>query len=266
MAKLHQGILGAFSGKVGTVVGYTWRGVPCMRAYRREVAYPNTASQQAERDWFVSMVRFASQAKWAVRLGLRERAMEHRMTEGNYFVMRNKRCFSLTEGAVAVDYGGLVLAEGPAAPVTFGTARFEEGEVLSVGYEKNGLSLQASSEDRVYVYAYAPALGEGLLSAPSLRRSKELRMRLPQHWAGVEVQLYGFVVDREGRASHSSYIGAGRVYAPESDVSTLGIRPLDALPADAEAVMPQPAEARTMAESAAEGDRGAGTWHGAPPE
>ena len=74
MAKLEQGILGPFRGKVGTVVGYLWRGRQVVRAYRREINYPNTASQQAEREWFVGMVRFASTARQALLLGLREKA------------------------------------------------------------------------------------------------------------------------------------------------------------------------------------------------
>ena len=93
MAKLDQGILGPFRGKVGTVVGYLWRGKPVVRAYRREINYPNTERQQAERDWFVSMVRFAATARQALLLGLRERAAQWQMTEGNAFVRMNKDCF-----------------------------------------------------------------------------------------------------------------------------------------------------------------------------
>ena len=66
MAKLEQGILGPFRGKVGTVVGYLWRGRHVVRGYRREINYPNTENQQAERDWFVSMVRFAATARQAL--------------------------------------------------------------------------------------------------------------------------------------------------------------------------------------------------------
>lgn len=65
MGKIYQGVLGGFSGKLGMVVGYTWRGRPCIRVYRHAINYPNTELQQKQRDWFVSMVRFASQANGA---------------------------------------------------------------------------------------------------------------------------------------------------------------------------------------------------------
>ena len=276
MAKLEQGILGAFSGRVGTVVGYSWRGRACVRAYKRTVAYPNTPMQQAERDWFVSMVRFASTARQALLLGLREQAERHQMTEGNYFVMSNKRCFARThahggttpsgiegerrnthtipttelgsadihfnpspklgevpEGrrsvsqdrgaCLAIDFEHITIAEGTAAEVRFKAPQFEEGEVVRVEYEKNSMLSRASSEDSVYLFAYAPALGESQLSAPALRRSKVVKMRLPQHWSGTEVHLYGFVVDREGRTSRSAYIGHGTVSQPDSDTQPLQI-------------------------------------------
>ena len=211
MAVIYQGVNGPFVGKVGPVVGYLWKGKACMRSYRSEISYPNTRLQQQQRDWFVAMVRFASRATGALKLGLSAKAAERRMTEGNYFVMQNKRHFRTEGDAVEVDYDQLKIASGPAVDVYFKPARFEEHEVLAVDFEKNAMSLHASGSDRVYVYAYVPSLGAGMLSAPVERRSKSLRMQLPAEWAGAEVHVYGFVVDREGRPSDSTYVGVGRV-------------------------------------------------------
>lgn len=211
MAIADKGIMGPFVGRVGTVVGYLWKGRQCMRAYVEHIRYPYTESQQQERDWFVGMVRFASQARPALKLGLRQKAKEAGMTEGNFFVMLNKQHFTRTDGRVEVDYSKLGLAYGPAADVYFHPARFEEDETVVVDFEKNRLQLRASGEDSVYLYVYAPGLGQGLLSAPAERRSKSVAMRLPSSWAGQEVHLYGFVVDKEGRPSCTTYIGVGRV-------------------------------------------------------
>ena len=211
MARVDSGILGPFTGRVGTVVGYRWKNTHCMRAYVEHIRYPNTESQQRERDWFVSMVRFAAQARPALKLGMKHHAKEAGMTEGNFFVMLNKQHFSHTDGQVEVDYSKLHLSFGPAADVYFHEARFEEDQTVVVDFEKNRLQLRASSEDSVYLYAYAPGLGQGLLSAPVARRSKSVRFRLPEWWSGREVHLYGFVVDKDGRPSNSTYIGVGRV-------------------------------------------------------
>lgn len=207
MARLTEGILGPFSGKVGTVVGYRWRGVPCVRGYVRQINYPNTAQQQVEREWFVAMVRFAAKARQALLLGFGEQARGAQMTEGNWFVRRNKQNFSTVDGAVKVDYASLTLAAGAAAPVSFHAPQFGEDGVLSVDFEKNTMFARASPEDKVYLYAYCPDTEAGMLMAPVARRTKRVRVSLPDAWRGREVHVWGFVVDREGRASASAYVG-----------------------------------------------------------
>lgn len=211
MAIMNYGITGPFIGRVGPVVGYMWKRTHCVRSYVAHIRYPNTELQQRERDWFVSMVRFASEARPALKLGLRRMAHNAGVTEGNLFVKCNKEYFSHEEGKVVVDYSHLKLSFGSAADVYFHEARFEEDEVVVVDFEKNRLQLRASSEDNVYLYVYAPGLGKGILSAPTPRRTKEVKIKLPSWWSGQEVHLYGFVVDCEGRSSNTTYIGVGRV-------------------------------------------------------
>ena len=222
MAKLEQGILGPFRGKVGTVVGYLWRGKHVVRAYRKEINYPNTESQQAEREWFVGMVRFAATARQALLLGLRERAAREQMTEGNLFVKMNKGCFG-REAACGVsgvavkdtsdaarfiptDYERIRIAEGAAAPVLFSAARVDGDGVLSVDFEKNSGMTRAKACDRVYLYVYNIDTREGLLSHSASRRDGRLQMQLPDGWNELNVRMWGFVVDGEGRASGSQYV------------------------------------------------------------
>ncbi len=260
MAKLEQGILGPFRGKVGTVVGYLWRGKHVVRAYRREINYPNTKMQQAEREWFVGMVRFAATARQALLLGLREKAARDVMTEGNVFVRMNKGCFgrgaarrvrsetplrpaatSPCEGEVrenaisnqeyitrnqmpspsgcsplqgelpegvrgGIDYERIRIAEGAAAPVRFTTASVDENNVLRVDFEKNSGMSRAKGSDRVYIYVYNIDTREGLLSHPAERRRGQLEMQLPEGWNELNIKMWGFVVDSEGRASGSQYV------------------------------------------------------------
>lgn len=211
MAKLYQGIDGPFSGKVGPVVGYIWKRTPCMRAYPAHVNYPNTPSQQQERDWFISMVRFASQARSALLLGFKYRALVKSMTECNYFVNKNKDCFHRTDDGLEIDYEKLCLAEGPAADVVFHTPVFRDHETVSVDFDRNTLFSRASGDDMVYLYIYSTDHAKGFLTAPVARKTKNISLQLPSEWSGSLVHIYGFVVDREGRSSNSTYIGAGMV-------------------------------------------------------
>ena len=230
MAKLEQGILGPFRGKVGTVVGYLWRGKPVVRAYRKEINYPDTEMQQAEREWFVGMVRFAATARQALLLGLRERAAREQMTEGNVFVRMNKGCFGRDAARrvrTGVDYERIRIAEGAAAPVRFTTASVDENNVLHVDFERNSGMMRAKASDRVYVYVYNEDTREGLLSHPAERRRGQLEMQLPYGWNVLNIRMWGFVVDSEGRASRSAFIPAESHNLEEQTFEVLALGVVD---------------------------------------
>lgn len=59
MARINQGILGGFSGKIANVVGSSWKGIAVMKAMPQSVANPQTASQTAQRARFKNSVAFA---------------------------------------------------------------------------------------------------------------------------------------------------------------------------------------------------------------
>ena len=215
MAIQYGGILGTVVGKLGPVVGYRWRGRPVFRAYVAHIHYPDTALQQAERRWFVAMVRFASAARQALLMGFREAALRAGMTEGNYFVLSNKRFFHRAPAAASdgqqlpsprVDYDRLVLSKGPVAPVLPTSRTVDPDGVLVVGFDRNRHQLRSRSSDRVYLYVHNATTGRGLLSAPVARSEGSVAMRLPDGWAAHDLHCYLFAVDRQGRASASAYV------------------------------------------------------------
>ena len=62
MGKIKQGILGGFSGKVGTVVGGAWKGIDYMRSLATSVSNPKTSGQVAVRTNFATITRIMSKA------------------------------------------------------------------------------------------------------------------------------------------------------------------------------------------------------------
>ena len=107
-----------------------------------------------------------------------------------------------------MDYGHLVVAAGSVAPVGFGAPHAATLPTdIVVEFERNPLQLSASGDDLVYLYAWCPGVGEGKLSTPAYRRTRQATIALPERWTGMEVHLYGFVVDNEAQASDSVYLG-----------------------------------------------------------
>lgn len=59
MGKIKQGILGAISGKVGSVVGSSWKGIAVLKAMPLSVSNPKTAGQVSQRGKFSNAILLA---------------------------------------------------------------------------------------------------------------------------------------------------------------------------------------------------------------
>lgn len=215
MAKIDQGILGGYSGRVGGVVGYYRMGKWCVRAYQPTINDAKTEAQLQQRSIFKEMIQFASRNLEPMRLGLRQAARHEELTECNYFIRHNCKNFKHIDGAVNIDYSALQFSQGTLPGVLFSRLQVDGGVRVAVDYETNRRSSRAKMDDRVYVYAYLPSLGHGILSAAATRRAKRLAFVLPEQWAGQEVYFYGFTIAEDGTASPTSYLGTS--FAPISE-------------------------------------------------
>lgn len=76
MGKINQGILGGFSGKVGNVVGGSWKGIDYMRVKPASVANPRTEDQLDQRSRFVTVLNFLKPMKEFVKVGFKRYAIK----------------------------------------------------------------------------------------------------------------------------------------------------------------------------------------------
>ena len=220
MGKTDFGFMAGFSGRLGNLIGYRWRGRMCVRTMPSHYRDARTPEQMQQRALFKAVVRFAARARQVLKKGMNAVSLDAQMTESNYFMRVNKRCFALAAGTqdeLQVDYENLLLADGPVAPVAFYEPQMLDETTLSVDFEKNPLHRAVKWEDLVYLVAYCPELGDFDISAPVYRRSNRLTMSLNPYWVGREVHLWGFVVDGNGRASQSQYLGGGILGSDEAD-------------------------------------------------
>ena len=76
MGTIKQGILGGFSGKVGTVVGSSWKGISYMRGQAQSVKNPRTAKQMAQRDKFSLALSFIRPIQSFIQVGFKTYAQK----------------------------------------------------------------------------------------------------------------------------------------------------------------------------------------------
>ena len=71
MGKISQGVLGGFSGKVGNVVGGSWKGIDYMRIKPASVTNPRTAAQVDQRSKFSIVLNFLQPMTEFLRVGFK---------------------------------------------------------------------------------------------------------------------------------------------------------------------------------------------------
>ena len=230
MAKLHQGILGGFSGTVGTVIGYRRNNQWFMRAKPRSVANPRTEAQQAHRRQFGDMVSLASRLLPALKVGMRHYAPQHAMTAGNAFVHLNW----VKDGAISLK--DMKLSVGPVPMVTFTEITVEDG-VLTLRWDKNLHHHGAKNEDTVKIFAYSEEQGLTQCVATAERRTRRLSTLLPD--AFRDAHLWALIEDPMGRTSESQYLEP----LTESSCSSPSSPSIDSIPSIASIPSTSPAPA-----------------------
>lgn len=111
MGKIKQGILGAVSGKVGSVVGSSWKGKAIVKIKPASVANPKTAGQITQRGKFSNAVAFAVGILSTVIKPLWDRFASG-MSGYNDFVSQNVALF---EGVIPSPITSFVMSKGKMA-------------------------------------------------------------------------------------------------------------------------------------------------------
>ena len=93
MGIIWQGILGGVSGRVGNVIGSSWKGIPVLKSRPLSVANPRTTQQVHFRDRLKKLVAIASPINSSIIIPLWNR-FASRMSGYNAFIQANSDAFN----------------------------------------------------------------------------------------------------------------------------------------------------------------------------
>lgn len=115
MGTIKQGILGGFSGKVGTVVGASWKGISYMRGQAQHVKNPRTVAQTFNCNALKIVTNFLQPAAAIMRLTFAENT--RKTTAFNKAVSVNYHsCIKNVNGQPEIDYEKIVVSKGSLKP------------------------------------------------------------------------------------------------------------------------------------------------------
>lgn len=189
MGTIKQGILGGFSGKVGTVVGSTWKTVHYMRALAVSVSDPRTEKQVRQRTKFSMAVNFLRTFTPFVRIGYNMYAQNQSgFNAALSYVMKNALT---TNGAViTINYNKVMVSRGSLMPAFNPVATIAENKA-SFSWDDNSGMGDAQETDLVMLLAYNKDKGEAVYNpAAAMRSALKAELAIPVSWKNDALAVY----------------------------------------------------------------------------
>lgn len=207
MGTIKQGILGGFSGKVGTVIGASWNGIQYMRSIAASVANPRTEAQLEQRARFSAVVKFLRPITSFLRLGFKSQAQK--MTAFNAAMSYNLgNALKGTYPAYEIDYPKVMISQGNLAGALNPAAVSTVAGKIDFSWDDNSTEAGALAEDKAAMVVYSPLSQKAVtLSGGSTRQSGTQSVTLPDSFSGQEVQCYiAFTNANESDISDSQFV------------------------------------------------------------
>lgn len=187
MARIEKGILGGFKGKVGTVVGVTWRGMDIIRSVPRASRKKPTEDQLLQRFKFKLVVGFLQPLKeiQSLYFGVNQ-GTQSRVNIATSYVL--SEAVEIVNDIPAIVYSRVMITKGDLAGFQSLKITPKADAKLSLEWEGNGTQSNAQDTDMINLICYNEkqssfAIFEGLTS----RNIMKAEAILPADYKGVHV-------------------------------------------------------------------------------
>lgn len=207
MARVVQGINGPFRGKVGTVIGCTWKGIPYMRALpKKRTSEPSEKEMASRKKWALSQ-QWLQPVLQIIQVGFKgySPTAEGFVAAKSYLM---KYAFEgkapdlyIDPALVKVSAGNLPL------PRSITAIKLAEDRVRFT-WDPTPPSDDCDSHDQVMLLAYDVINGTAYYTLPGeLRRKGTAVLELPPNKPGTYHLYAAFVAFDRSRQSDSIYLG-----------------------------------------------------------
>lgn len=205
MGKLSSGIFGPISGKVGGIVGATWKNIFYVRAMPEKSKKPATEAQIACRGKFKCLHDLLVPFYPFITIGFKN--MARKKTELNVAFSQNY--YQTITGQYPdfdIDYSQLTLSKGTLQPLVVPQAHLVAADVMRVTWITD---LLGAFDDQVMLAVYSPELkiADGFVGGFK-RRDKECMLKFNPKLIGQKLEVYISVISLNGtRVANSQYLG-----------------------------------------------------------
>ncbi|NTE05542.1 hypothetical protein G6M26_25685 [Agrobacterium tumefaciens] len=208
MTKLKNGIFGPISGKLGPVVGATWKGIAYLRLApnKNKKSVPRSAAQLANQYKFKFLHAFLTPFHPYLINGFKHSAIGK--TEINAAFTANYKAVKGVYPDFEINYSELSISEGRLANLNNPTTRWISQSAFELSWE-TGNQIQAAFNDQLMVVIYCPELkiADGFVGGVK-RSSKKYIYTLDEKFIGLDLEVYVCMLALTGKAvSKTAYLG-----------------------------------------------------------
>jgi len=217
LSTIKQGILGGFNGRVGNVIGSTWKGQDVMKIRPASVFNPKTERQQQQRAKFGLVGRFNQAHRNLIRIGFR--AYTKNMTAANAAMSYNlANAITGPFPELSIDYSKVMISMGSLAAVNGVLAISETPASVTLNWTTGIQNGNGKDSDQVVASFYDSTTAEVVCFAGcASRQEATVALSLPANWSGRTAEVFVFLISLEGnglsasRETVSNTVYAGQV-------------------------------------------------------
>lgn len=211
MGTIKKGIMGGFSGKVGNIVGASWKGIAYIRSLPANVHNPRTEKQVTQRSKFSLIGSLLKELNPIIRVGFHSLAGPGRTAFSMAMTHNIDHAVTGVYPDFSVDWPNLLIATGDLFPVNSASATCVAGS-LDFSWDKT-MANNAKPTDRVMLVACNASRGKVVYNMDAAARADTTAsIPLPPFWDGEQVECYLVFVSEDGSMVADSFY-AGSVTA-----------------------------------------------------
>lgn len=208
MAKFINGANGTFSGKVGSVIGASWRGIHYLRGLAKKSKVPPTEAQVAQRLRFGLVTKFLSPLQGIISVGFRN---VRRLTAAQFSMAVKRNIEQAVIGAApdfGLDYPAVVLSEGGLFIPLSSSLEVAAGSI-TLTWDPAPNQFGGASNDVAYVVVHNVERQLFITTdTPALREDGTAVVDVPAPFVGQTGHVWMFLASQDGKkVSKTVYLG-----------------------------------------------------------
>ena len=209
MGSYNKGILGPFSGKVGTVIGTSWRGKDVMRSLPKLKRRTPTQNQALQRLKFTTVVDFLTPFYPVLRKFYGSNSgILTRVNQATSYHMKNATVY--VDPIFEMDFNRVVFTKGDLPDLESPTVSAMGNEELKLEWTDNSGQGEAKATDKVIIMVYDATNKLSFYSLDVANRSaSSVNYPLPTYMNGMTVEVWASVASDDGKHyATSNYLGS----------------------------------------------------------